>query len=757
MGCGPLAFRELPAPRRVNLLGYRIGRQIGSGDHASVHLAHHASRGEVAVKVVAPRIARQTGLRERFLRAAETARRLDHPNVVRVYDAGVDDEWMFVVMEYLRGGDLPRNLAAGLHAQNVVMAIKQVATALEYAHRKGVSHGRVRPGNILFNSQGAALLGDFGISRLLCQATAATGDGVEASAAATGAGAPSPQADLRDLGVVLHETLTGRTPFARNAPLGAHRPLRPLPSPWARFDGVFRGFFAAATADQFANGDAAVRALDAVRDAGQVPDVVIRTDAVTGAEIDAVADSADRGERAGVASRVARRRLAAWALPLALLAACGAGGAWYLREQPAALTRALAAVGLTEHPDVVVAWQTAEALREDPAQGLGALVAGYRRVLERAPDHGAAMARIVELGSDWKDRVRNAIAAGEGARAATMLNELAAVFPDDVEVVALFDLRNDYRQAKRLLEDTALLLAGDGVAHPPAADHAIANYREALRLAPGNLDALAALDRIAARYGALAASAARRGDLPMAMENMERATAARADFKGAEQVRATLSEAEALQAQINTLLREAASLREEGALIDPPGNNASERYRRVLATKPDDAIAVQGLAEVASQVLADFGKLLGADDLDGARALLERATNSGVGDDLVAEMNGRYDDEINRIKAVNELVARAESLYADGYITGPLLEDNCVARLREVHRLDPDNADANRLLSVAATRLHTVAREAYDAGMREEGLRYLDLALTVTPGISRWLERRDRWRAELETATPTTP
>ena len=64
--------------------------------------------------------------------------------------------------------------------------------------------------------------------------------------------------------------------------------------------------------------------------------------------------------------------------------------------------------------------------------------------------------------------------------------------------------------------------------------------------------------------------------------------------------------------------------------------------------------------------------------------------------------------------------------------------------------MDPDNADAARLLSVSATRLETVAREAFAIGMKAEGLRYLDLALTITPGISRWRERRDRWQAEID-------
>ena len=187
-------------------------------------------------------------------------------------------------------------------------------------------------------------------------------------------------------------------------------------------------------------------------------------------------------------------------------------------------------------------------------------------------------------------------------------------------------------------------------------------------------------------------------------------------------------------------------------MIAPPNANAVERYRLVLATKPDEAIAVQGLAEVAQQVLGNFSALLSEGRLADASGLLERAAASGLGDAPVGEMQASYDAELTRLEQVRSLIERAETLVAVGYITGPATEDNAVVRLREVLRLDPNNADALRLLSLAATRLSRVAEDAYRAGMTEEGLRYLNLALTVTPGIARWQELRRRWEAESKDA-----
>ena len=746
---------SLPPPA---LPGYRIQRLIGAGGSARVYLAvQQAYPRQVAIKLLSPEALAVPAARNRFQQEAAIVQRLDHPNIVRVLDAGFHGKTPYLAMEYLRGGDLNWNLRAGLHMQNVLMVAKEIASALDYAHGKGVVHGDVKPENILFNAQGTALLADFGIATVLARGA---GQG-----AAPRLGTPpyaSPEqlrgepldgrSDFFNLGVVFYAMLTGRMPFGGSDAAheaASRQQLPPLPASLGVFQEVVGRFLAPLPAERFQTAGEIVAALDAVRLAGGVPNVVVRVEAVSTGEIEAAVGGLQQlGDTGGAPrARLRGRRLAALVLGGFLAAALLGGG--YLATRPGGLTRALALAGLAEHPDVTSAWAEAEALRLDPNQGLGVIVAAYRQVLARDAGHAGAANAVVAAVGQWKADASVALEAGDADLAAAKLDELATVAPEDDEIPPLVDRLDDLRHSGRLLANMQRLLARSGLDDVPSVETAIVAYKEVLRLRPGNVEARSALEDIAVHYGALAERDARNRDVVAAMENFERAVAAMAEFDGVAAVRSTLSEAEAVQAEINALLQRAAELRQAGDLIAPANANAAETYRRVLATKPDDAVAIQGLAEVSAQVLADFRDLLEQGDLDAARALVDRAAAAAIGDDPVAEMQVRIDAELDRIAAVAEHLAEAETLYGQGYITGPSREDNVVAHLREVLRLDPDNADAIRLLSVAATRLAQAAEEAHDAGLVEEGLLYLDLALTVTPGIGRWREMRERWQLEV--------
>lgn len=739
----------------VEIPGYRIQRPLASGGSSHVFLAlQHAFARPVAIKVL---VASDAGARERFLAAAALARQLDHRAIVRILDVGSAGNLLYLAMDYLRGGDLRRNLAAGLHIQNVVRVVKEVAGALSYAHAKGVVHCDVKPENVLFNEQGAALLSDFGTAawrtgRHPAGNRVAVGSRPYASPEHVAGDAATPESDFYSLGAMFYEMLTGRLPFGEaGASAGSGPP--PLPAQFMPFQDAVDGLLAPDPGDRFGTAAEVVAALARVQTAGMVPEALIRTAPIATAEIDAVAAIDDRrGERDVATPARSRPRARAAALLGALLLLAVGGGSWAVATQDRGVTRLLAYAGLAEHPDVASAWQEAEALRMDPNQGLATVVAAYRNVLGEDADHIGAKAAVDAAAERWRTTAATALDAGDAGLAAATLDELVGVFPTDAALPGLFDRLDSLRQAHRLLRDTQRLLDGAGLADARSAQAAIVTLKEVLRLKPGDVEALAALDEIARHYGRVAARHASTQNIAAAIENFDRAVDANPAFDGVEEVRDTLSAAAAVQAEINALVQQAAAFRADGALVDPPGANAAEMYRRVLATKPDDALAVQGLAEVSAQVQVEFQSLLASDGLVAAAALLERARAAGIGEEPVNAMRARYDDELRRIATVRRLIAEAEDFYAKGYVTGPSQQANAVARLREAQQLDPNNVDVVRLLSVSATRLAGVAEDAYAAGLFDEALLYLDLALTVTPGIERWRQRREQWRQDLAAA-----
>ncbi|MXY55610.1 MAG: protein kinase [Gammaproteobacteria bacterium] len=737
----------------MEIPGYRIQRRIGSGGSAEVYLAlQHSFGSPVAIKVLSPEASRKKKQRERFLAEGALARTLDHPNIVRVVDAGETDEVAYLVMEYIRGGDLNHNLRGGLHIQNVLALVKDIAGALGYAHGKGVVHGDVKPENILISEQGTSMLTDFGIATEPGQ----VGDsgkvrgtpGYMSPEQAAG-GDVDGRSDFFSLGVVFYLMLTGRVPFDPESP--GTQPVREglakLPLQMAAFEEVVQRFLARTPQDRFRSASEITDALDAVRIGTTVPNAVVKTSTVSTAEIAALGS---RSEGPGAGTDVRRssraRRVGAAGTILGVLLLIGA--ALYLGDDSGTLQRALAATGWIEHPDAVVAWQEAEELRRDPNQGLVEMVAAYRAVLAIDPDRAEAQAAIDELARQWKEDIGRLINQGDLDTAREKLAELDDTFAGDPESTGLADRLEERGQAVAFVEQSKRLLDSYGLADERAVDSAIATLKESLSLHPGNPEALAVLDNVALYHANVAREHAEAGDGPSALKAMERAERANRTFDGVEDLRQTVTAVVAAhdleKARFDAMLQQAAALRESGALVE-----AIEMYRSVLVIEPDAAVAVQGFEGTSSDVLAEFQTLLENDRLDDATTLFDLARKAGTADSALEQMRRLEDAEMERIADVARLIDEAEAFMQDGYVTGPDTADNAVARLRDALALDADNADGIRLRSMAATRLADVAVEAYDAGMVEEGMEYLDLALAVTPGITRWRVRREQWQADL--------
>lgn len=220
---------------------YRLGESIGRGGMGEVWRAHDEALGRhVAVKLLLPQDSDPTAT-SRFRLEAQTAARIDHPNVVGVRDFGEYDNRLFLVMELVEGDNLARLLtqSGAQPAERVARMAAQAAAGLAAAHRQGIVHRDIKPGNLLLDADGTLKIGDFGIARFVDDpgaALTATGQIVGTSlylAPERALGKPAgPASDVYALGCVLYQLLTGRPPFQADSAVAIlHQHLDAAPVP----------------------------------------------------------------------------------------------------------------------------------------------------------------------------------------------------------------------------------------------------------------------------------------------------------------------------------------------------------------------------------------------------------------------------------------------------------------------------------------------------------------------------------------------
>jgi serine/threonine-protein kinase len=209
-----------------SMIGERLGKwvifkELGRGGMGRVYLAQEELTGQqAAIKVLAAELALDAGFLQRFYREIESLSRLDHPNVVRFYEAGVENHRHFYAMEYVEGESLEMILQARgkLPWREVLDIASQLAPALRHVHDHGIIHRDLKPPNVLRTPQGIVKLTDFGIAKVFASRHLTATGGVigtaeflspeQAAGKAVGKGS-----DLYCLGAVLYTLLTGRPPF----------------------------------------------------------------------------------------------------------------------------------------------------------------------------------------------------------------------------------------------------------------------------------------------------------------------------------------------------------------------------------------------------------------------------------------------------------------------------------------------------------------------------------------------------------------
>ena len=256
--------------------GYILGRLIGRGSTAQVYLAERTSDGlTVVIKLLRSHILDAGEIRvERFIREASVVAGLQCPQIVRIYEQQFTEEAGFIAMEYLPGGDLRQRIEAGIPPGDAVQFFREILLGLAAIHEVGVIHRDLKPGNIMFRSDGSLALADFGLSKRTDSSTELTMSGQIMGTPAymspeQGEGHPAGlPSDLYSAGAIFYEMLCGRKPYEAATVTGViykhiTAPIPRLPAEHARYQPTVDALLAKSPQTRPESARAALMMLDA--------------------------------------------------------------------------------------------------------------------------------------------------------------------------------------------------------------------------------------------------------------------------------------------------------------------------------------------------------------------------------------------------------------------------------------------------------------------------------------------------------------
>lgn len=260
---------------KLNIPGYKIKAHVGSGGMAVVFRATQESlQRSVALKVLKNTESKEWT--ERFLNEGRILASLNHRNIITVHDIGIHAGHIYISMEYLEGGDLKPRIEAGMTPKEALEILTTIGEALEVAHKKGVIHRDVKPGNILFRQDGTPVMADYGIAKDFERKTDVTVDG-------TVIGTPDYLApeqariepvdgrtDIYGLGIIFYEMLTGKKPFDGESAVHIvfkhlNEPIPELPGALVMYQPLLEKMTAKDPADRFANATQMLSAVTELR------------------------------------------------------------------------------------------------------------------------------------------------------------------------------------------------------------------------------------------------------------------------------------------------------------------------------------------------------------------------------------------------------------------------------------------------------------------------------------------------------------
>jgi predicted Ser/Thr protein kinase len=533
----------------MNIPGYKIERRIGQGGMASVYLAIQESlERPVALKVLDAGFLEDPQFSERFLDEGRIIAALNHRNIITIHDVGVVGTAHYISMEYVEGGDLTKRIAQGIDWESALDIVETMGECLHFAHRAGVVHRDVKPGNILFRTDGTPLLTDFGIAKRL----RATSDLTVAGSVLGTPSYLSPEqaqgkridgrADIYSLGIILYEMLAGVRPYDADTEIAIifrhlQDPLPKLPRDLAHLQPLLDRMLAKRPKDRFRNAAAMVEFIRERRK---------QSASHTVTQPMASPFARHGGWLARTRGRLRMPSAREWAVAfwgLCMLTAAGWSfrlAFWAPGETPVQVSERRGA-GTVQQPEP----------RAQPA------------LLPAEPRHDAPTA-VTEDPS--------------GASSPGTSREQLE------------------RKIDRLLVRADVALAAQRLTLPEN-DNAYDYYREVLRRDPGNRQAKSGLREIAERYASLAEQQLDEGDIEGARRYLTRGMDVQPYAPGLVRVKDKIHR----RVEIARLLRVAHQALADYRLTTPATHNAYYYYRRVLQVDPGNRAAARGMDEIAER------------------------------------------------------------------------------------------------------------------------------------------------------------
>lgn len=249
-----------------NLKGYDFKRRISINEVSSVYLVLEQASGRMLVLKVLRQMPDSGGETafDRFLQEYELIARLDHPNIVRIYDLGVADDHAFIAMEFCSKGSLKLRIKQGLEPLRAYALMRQIASALAELHDSGIMHRDLKPTNVMFREDDTLVLIDFGLAKQAQLRAEITGTGeifgtpYYMSPEQGHAAEVDERGDIYSLGIIFFEMLTGRKPFEGDTAMSViiqHRraPIPRLPDDLSKYQPAIDRMLAKKPEDRFAS------------------------------------------------------------------------------------------------------------------------------------------------------------------------------------------------------------------------------------------------------------------------------------------------------------------------------------------------------------------------------------------------------------------------------------------------------------------------------------------------------------------------